>query len=684
MGIKLGVGFGLVLLLTSFVAFTGYDGVAGLTGRMDKSQDMAALISHVTEAMQAEKNFIIRKDMKYVEALHKAVEEVKRQAIVDRDQKFQDPADKAELDAVMAGMELYGKAFARYVELERSRSESLTRIREIADKVVKVEVTAIQEDEAKKLHAVLSQSDAGASRGAGLVDQIDTAIRASQLLIHFKDARIGEKEIFLTHGKEEEFVKRNLEGSGTALKIAQGLLPKFSQQSNIDQAKRIIAGIEGYQKEMQAIMEFLKEQNKAEQEMITARRAVDAKLDGVVSGQQKKAMAQAASSSVLIVGASLGAVVLGLLIAVFLSRAIVSALLQGVGFAQRIASGDLTATIELDQKDEVGQLAAALKEMVEKLREVITEVSAAAEQVSIGSNEISDTAQNLSQGATEQAASIEETSSSMEEMTSNIQQNTDNANTTQNISQIAAKDAADGGMAVGQAVNAMREIASKIGIIEEIARQTNLLALNAAIEAARAGEHGKGFAVVAAEVRKLAERSQMAAGEISQLSSSSVDVAEKAGGIINKLVPDIQKTAELIQEINASSQEQSQGAVQINQAIQQLDHVIQQNAGASEEMAATAEELSAQAETMAHSISFFNLGQQTHAPRQKPARMPAAGKPPAQRPAAKVQAASAHNASGRIDLARGKRQPALAAPGRSKSGGVDLKMSHSDEEFESF
>ncbi|MEO5334686.1 MAG: methyl-accepting chemotaxis protein [Magnetococcus sp. YQC-5] len=371
-----------------------------------------------------------------------------------------------------------------------------------------------------------------------------------------------------------------------------------------------------------------------------------------------------AASNQTVVGILLGTI-LALGLAVLITRAIVSAMTNALGVANRLAEGDLTVQVETSRQDEVGQVLMAMHLMVEKLREVIGEISTAAEQVSVGSNEISDAAQNLSQGATEQAASVEETSSAMEEMSSNIAQNSDNAGTTQTIAQKAAKDAAEGGAAVSQAVHAMKEIASKIGIIEEIARQTNLLALNAAIEAARAGEHGKGFAVVAAEVRKLAERSQTAAGEISHLSASSVEVAEKAGGIINTLVPDIQKTAELIQEINASSQEQNQGAGQINQAIQQLDQVIQKNAGASEEMAATAEELSAQADMMHQSIAFFNLGQQQHTPKRK-----ATQKPPT---AAKPQLAHAQK----------RATKALPAPAR-KSGGVDLKMAHSDEEFESF
>jgi methyl-accepting chemotaxis protein len=216
----------------------------------------------------------------------------------------------------------------------------------------------------------------------------------------------------------------------------------------------------------------------------------------------------------------------------------------------------------------------------------------------------------MSQGATEQAASAEEASSSIEEMNATIRQNADNALQTEKIALKSAADALESGKAVAEAMAAMKDIAARISIIEEIARQTNLLALNAAIEAARAGEHGKGFAVVAAEVRRLAERSQTAAGEISKLSGSSVQVAEKAGTMLAKLVPDIQKTAELVQEISAASREQTTGAGQINGAIQQLNQVIQQNAGAAEEMSSTAEELSSQAEQLQEAIAYFQVDEQ--------------------------------------------------------------------------
>ncbi|MBF0342698.1 MAG: MCP four helix bundle domain-containing protein [Nitrospirae bacterium] len=274
--------------------------------------------------------------------------------------------------------------------------------------------------------------------------------------------------------------------------------------------------------------------------------------------------------------------------------------------AKEIANGNLV--IEVRERSTEDELMRALGAMIQKLTEIVTEVKTASDNVAAGSTELSSSSQDMSQGATEQAAAAEQASSSMEEMSANIRQNADNALQTQKISEKSAVNAEEGGKAVSKTVTAMKDIAGKISIIEEIARQTNLLALNAAIEAARAGEHGKGFAVVASEVRKLAERSQMAAGEITQLASASVEVAEKAGEMLSVILPDVRKTAELVQEISAASNEQNVGAEQINKAMQQLDQVIQQNASASEEMASTSEELSSQAEQLRAIISFFKIG----------------------------------------------------------------------------
>jgi methyl-accepting chemotaxis protein len=276
-----------------------------------------------------------------------------------------------------------------------------------------------------------------------------------------------------------------------------------------------------------------------------------------------------------------------------------------VAAAEGMAKGDLT--VSMAERSDKDKLIQALGAMVAGISRVVTDIKSMANEVAGGSSSMSTATAELSQGATEQSAAAEEASSSMEEMVANIKQNAENAQQTERIAVKSAEEAKRTGVSVGEAVNAMKEIASRISIIEEIARQTNMLALNAAIEAARAGEHGKGFAVVAAEVRKLAERSQKAAGEINQLSTSTVTVAERAGEMLERLVPDIQKTAELVQEINAASTEQNTGAQQINQALQQLEQVIQQNAAASEEMASTSEELSGQADQMLTTINFFRV-----------------------------------------------------------------------------
>jgi methyl-accepting chemotaxis protein len=324
--------------------------------------------------------------------------------------------------------------------------------------------------------------------------------------------------------------------------------------------------------------------------------------------------------------AALAGVLTALALAWIISRLITLPLRAAVAAADQVAEGDLRVAIEVNSTDETGQLAQALKTMVEKLRGIVADVQSTSDNVASGSQQLSANSEEMSQGATEQAASAEEASSSMEQMAANIKQNADNAVQTEKIALKSAEDAVAGGKAVSETVTAMKQIAQKISIIEEIARQTDLLALNAAIEAARAGEHGKGFAVVASEVRKLAERSQTAAGEIGRLSGTSVEVAERAGEMLTRMVPDIQKTAELVQEISAASNEQNSGAEQVNKAIQQLDQVIQQNASASEEMASTAEELSSQAEQLQEAIAFFKLD--THrAKSAKRAKAPAKATP---------------------------------------------------------
>ncbi|PLX70158.1 MAG: methyl-accepting chemotaxis protein [Denitrovibrio sp.] len=374
--------------------------------------------------------------------------------------------------------------------------------------------------------------------------------------------------------------------------------------------------------------------------------------------------------------------VIGLLIGIFFAWIISKMVKAPLGgepremaeITKRISDGDLDVNFETRKGKAPTGLYGDLKEMVDNLRMIVSDVKGSSDNVAAGSAELSSAAQDMSQGATEQAASAEEASSSMEEMSSNINQNADNALQTEKIALKAASDAGEGRDAVDQTVNAMKDIAAKISIIEEIARQTNLLALNAAIEAARAGEHGKGFAVVASEVRKLAERSQEAAGEISELSSSSVDIAEKAGGLLGQILPDIQKTAELVQEITAASNEMRTGSDQINTAIQQLDQVIQRNAGVSEEMAATSEELSGQAGALQQAVAFFKMTENGSARAQQPMA-----------PQAVISAPVNGNGP-----KKAKQAPKPVAD-QSNGGGITLDMSDEgskkdrlDAEFESF
>ncbi|MBF0172621.1 MAG: chemotaxis protein [Magnetococcales bacterium] len=332
--------------------------------------------------------------------------------------------------------------------------------------------------------------------------------------------------------------------------------------------------------------------NSLEGEMVAADHAFDA------------ARAITLQISLLVLG--IGMILAGLL-AKIITNSISQPITESVVIARALASGNLDVVSHSERTCESGQLLNAMGMLAGKLRQIVGEIQTASNQVAAGSEQMSASAQQLSQGATEQAANVEETSASMEQMTSNIAQNTENADETDRISSQAARDAHMGGQAVSEAVVAMKDISAKISIIEEIARQTNLLALNAAIEAARAGEHGKGFAVVAAEVRKLAERSQSAAGEITQIAASTMQVAEQAGNILVKLVPDIQKTSELVKEIAHASAEQNSGTGQINAALQQLDKVVQENAQASEELAATAEELASQATMLKESVDFFKF-----------------------------------------------------------------------------
>ncbi|WP_320007057.1 methyl-accepting chemotaxis protein [Maridesulfovibrio sp.] len=632
LAIKLGLSFALMIFLSAAMAYVGYNGMSVINDRVEKADDANRMVRMILETRMSEKNFMLRADAEYLKKHNETMETLKSQ-VKATDAKFTRKINHDQMTAVSAALSKYNDAFAHYVELLENRTKTMLSMRAEARNVL-TELEKVRAEQKRQLESILSNTSAQISNRistsefaaigqiyndghTNITDKLTKADDANRAIKWFLTVRKNEKEYIIS--SQPQYLEAIQNGIDQISNLAKDLKLRFKNPTNAAQIEKVLTNISSYYSNFLTYTKLMAQQVQAEQDMVKAARAADTQCRAARADQKAKTQAQITSSNTLLFSGALIAFLLGTLTAVTLTKGITGPIQMGVRFAQRMSQGDFTRTLNLDQKDEIGILAKALNNMVHRLSDVVSEVGGATENVASGSEELSATAESLSQSATEQAANVEEVSSSIEQMTANIRQNAENAQQTESIAVQSAQQAEESGMAVRKAVDAMKNIAEKISIIEEIARQTNLLALNAAIEAARAGEHGKGFAVVAAEVRKLAERSGEAAREIGDLSSGTVEVAEKAGQMLVELVPDIKRTAELVQEITAGSSEQLSGAEQINKAVQQLDQVTQQNASASEEMASTSEELSSQAEELQQTMSFFQVSSnRVHTPRALP------------------------------------------------------------------
>ncbi|KHK02756.1 HAMP domain-containing methyl-accepting chemotaxis protein [Desulfovibrio sp. TomC] len=678
---KLGSGFALLIVFSITISVISYLSLGDMLSRVDKTDTVNTISDGVTNARLDMLYFVNYKDASKLDSFRKHLGNARESAQTLK-RSLKDPKNIERMENFVAAATAYETGLSRYLESEKNREETLKVVVESANSLQKVTEELINRlsEQQKKTSDSGSENINRLGSLRSKLDAIEQQFLRARIEVLYYLWRGDKTRMDAAHSILDKLVAVSRETS-----------PLLTTAEDRTLMAELVSKAEAYKNRMDGFVQAADAQAAVVKDMAAAADKAGKMADEAVESQKASMADEARLANLESLGVSAAAVLLGILFAVLITRGILRGIRGAITVAEAVSHGDLDVDVVIDSRDEIGTLLAAMErmiaaermaaavagsladgdlsvavtprsdkdvllrsmlEMIERLRDVVGEVQSGAENVASGSEEMSASAESLSQGATEQASAVEESSSAMEEMASSISQNADNASQTESIAIKAAGDARESGQAVTQAVAAMKEIAGKISIIEEIARQTDLLALNAAVEAARAGEHGRGFAVVAAEVRKLAERSQAAASEITQLSRSSTSVAERAGELLGKLVPDIQRTADLVQEINAASQEQSTGSSQVNKALQQLDQVIQQNASASEELASTSEELSAQAEQLQASISYFRLDNTARPTSLRPKAVtgPKRAKPAPARPTARPSGQKTKAAALSIDM----------------------------------
>ena len=739
--LKLAAAFGVVIVLSALTAVVSLNGLSSLNASLYGLVDVSAKRLEYLKTVDNDFLQILRFErlMLLVDSLEDRTKYQKELQV--RRNNFKDDfktvypllndADKKQADLLFVEFEAIGVAEEREWELAKQRTNAAAF--DLARKEGMPAGAAVF----ATAEPLLARADAG-----GTPDQVKLASLIRKALIALRSAQFNmisamavnddaESQTFVTRkndflGQSKQILAKVQDNAAPGDRAGvDAILEKVVAWEKVSERMDALALMNGDAKAISISVNEVRDRTTRCREII---RSVLESAKQSMESEKDKADKNYASIRNITLISIIVSLLVAVTAAVYLALSISKGLGKAVGLADAVAIGDLDQKIEITSNDEIGDLVAALNKMtanlkasanvagelskgnlmvqtkrlsdrdslgialetmVDKLRRVVAEAMAATDNVSSGSQQLSSTSEQLAQGSNEQAAATEQASSAMEQMAANIRQTADNAAQTEKIARQSARDAEASGVAVVRAVEAMQTIVGKITVVQEIARQTDLLALNAAVEAARAGEHGKGFAVVASEVRKLAERSQAAAAEINNLSSDTVKVADEAGQMLSRLVPDIKKTAELVEEISSACREQDTGAEQVNQAILELDKVTQQNSAASEELAASSEELAAQGEQLQLTMSYFRLEEgATHA--HSKAKWSGSSSSKARvvhelSPIDKPKSAKKANAK---SLALGGNGVKLL--GKNQGGGVTLDLErghpqdHHDDEYEAF
>lgn len=591
-GTKMYGGFIFAIILTLIVGSIGFRNISKIVYQLDISKIVNRIIVDAGDAQANSLKFQIYGDEEYYNIVEDEGEDIRNQANEVKELLLS-AANKESVGNIYGANEDYlqGNKTLQRLYLEKQESDQKRE-----DAAIEATEQIINVIDAAMIYSRNHKSDYSAVERVFMVQIARNGINRVRIAAN---KYVANPEATLKNELMDELndVKNNLAE-------AENVMASEDTKKAINNA---LVALNNYGNEFETYSNIVAEELKTREQQLSGANSLLAEARELREGVYKyidETESKATNQLLLIV---LLAVLSGLLIGTLITRSIIRPLAKSVEFANVIANGDLTRELIIDQKDEVGTLAVAMKNMMQKIKEVVVSVVGGAENIAAASNELSTTAQGLSQASNDQASSVEEVSSTMEEITSNIQQNAENAGQTEKIAEKARVGIEEVGQNSKDTIAANKQISEKISIITDIAFQTNILALNAAVEAARAGEQGKGFAVVAAEVRKLAERSRVAADEIVKLAHNSFNQAMKTGQKMEEILPDVAKTVQLVQEIASASHEQSGGAVQVNDAVQQLNNITQQNAASGEELAASSEEMSSQASQLKSVVEFFKI-----------------------------------------------------------------------------